>query len=367
MSSVDVAAEPSGILPATATQPASHRRALMTAARWALAAGAVGLLARLGHAGWPEISRAVGALLAGRSHVLALVLALEIAWTVALSQIARNSLLAVGGRLTSGHALRISTAGFTLSRVVPGGGAAGGVFAIREFVVLGNPLTTALGAMVISWTVATTSLASLVLAGTSIAALTDDVPLTYLVPSATALTVLVAVGFLAAWTLLNRGVRARALGLLERAAGRLGAGDRITSLAAALDDAADGLRARRRLVLAAAWAVLAWSADAAALWLVFASFGHRLTLTQLVLGYSFANLLNSAPELTPGWIGVFEATMTATYTALGVPVGIALVGVLSYRLVSFWLPVAAGVLPAIASLAAQRRSQHVHQLQEAST
>jgi uncharacterized protein (TIRG00374 family) len=347
------AVQPTKAALARAVGHRGHQRTARSVVRWVLAAAATGLLIRLGYASWAEISRAVGALVTGRSHLVALVVVLEVVWTVALSQVARNSVMAVGGRLTSGHALRISMAGFTLSRVVPGGGAAGGIFATRELVLLGNALPTALGAMIVSWTVATTSLASLVLAGTSVAAFTDDVPLAYLVPSAVVLMVLVGVGLLTAWALQDRDLRTRMLGWLERIASRLGASDRIRSLSSSFDGVAQGLRARRRLVSATAWSVLAWGSDAAALWLVFAAFGHRLTLTQLVLGYSFANLINSAPELTPGWIGVFEAAMISAYTALGVPGGIALVGVLSYRLVSFWMPVAFGVLPAISSLATQ--------------
>jgi hypothetical protein len=43
----------------------------------------------------------------GQSHLVALMVVLEVVWTAALSQIARISVMAVAGRLTSGHALRI--------------------------------------------------------------------------------------------------------------------------------------------------------------------------------------------------------------------------------------------------------------------
>jgi uncharacterized membrane protein YbhN (UPF0104 family) len=58
--------------------------------------------------------------------------------------------------------------------------------------------------------------------------------------------------------------------------------------------------------------------------------------------------------VTPGWIGVFEATLTATFVALGLASSAALGGVLLYRVLSFWLPTAAGVIRAVVSVRAAR-------------
>jgi uncharacterized protein (TIRG00374 family) len=356
--------EPDVVHPEAAPVSGSERSVLRPLLRFGLGLAATALLYRFVRDGWPEIRDAVRVLVTGQRHLLIAVAVLEVLWTVALSRLLVSAVRAVGGGVRGVDALRISMAGFTLSRVVPGGGAAGGIFATREIVLLGNPLSTALGAMVVSWTVATSVLATLVLAGTTVASLTDDVPLVYLVPSVTVLGVLVAVGLLVTWMVNDRGARVRILGAAGRVSAGTDLGPRVAALSASLDDVAEGLRSRRHLVTAAGWSMLAWASDAAALWLVFAAFGYRLSLTQLVLGYSFANLLNSAPELTPGWIGVFETAMTTTYTALGVPAGIALVGVVSYRVVSFWLPVAAGAPPALSSLARSRRSTSDETLQE---
>jgi uncharacterized protein (TIRG00374 family) len=380
--SVDVAASDGGTLPQDAgaslsatpmdrTGSASRRRRGTAVAkpvlRSILAAAGVALLVRLVLTGWPEIREAATVLLTSQLQLVAMVIALEVLWTLSLAQLLRNAVLAVGGSVDARQALRISMAGFALSRIVPGGGAAGGVFATRELVVLRNALATALGAMVVSWAVATTSLASLVLVGGTIAAATDELPLAYLIPSALALTALVGVAGLVMSLLRNRTVRLRVLGGLERLGRRVGADRHVRSVGASLDTVADRLTGRRRLAVAAAWSVTAWLADAAALWLVFAAFGHRLTLAQLVVGYTFANLLNSAPELTPGWIGVFEATAAAAYAALGVPAGIAVVAVISYRLVSFWLPVAAGVGPAVFSLKLGRAASGTEPRSDAAT
>ncbi|SFL55772.1 lysylphosphatidylglycerol synthase transmembrane domain-containing protein [Geodermatophilus ruber] len=54
---------------------------------------------------------------------------------------------------------------------------------------------------------------------------------------------------------------------------------------------------------------------------------------------------------TPGGVGGVEGAMVASFLAVGLPVGVALPAVLAFRLVTFWLPVPAG----LAALAWLRR------------
>lgn len=46
--------------------------------------------------------------------------------------------------------------------------------------------------------------------------------------------------------------------------------------------------------------------------------------------------------ITPGGLGVVEAVLTATLVGFGAPRGVAILGVISYRLVNFWLPIPLG-------------------------
>ena len=73
---------------------------------------------------------------------------------------------------------------------------------------------------------------------------------------------------------------------------------------------------------------------------------HRVFLSTLIAGYGVPLLLGRASFL-PGGIAVIEVAMTALYSALGVPPSTAVVVVLSYRLISFWLPAIAGIPLAI--------------------
>lgn len=79
----------------------------------------------------------------------------------------------------------------------------------------------------------------------------------------------------------------------------------------------------------------------------FLAVGHGLPFHVLLAGYGVPLLLGRASFL-PGGIAVVEVTMTALYGGLGVPANVAVVAVLTYRLISFWLPSLLGVPIAIA-------------------
>jgi uncharacterized protein (TIRG00374 family) len=78
----------------------------------------------------------------------------------------------------------------------------------------------------------------------------------------------------------------------------------------------------------------------------FLAAGHSVKLSLLLAGYGVPILLGRASFL-PGGIAVIEVAMAALYGGLGVPPSIAVVAVLTYRLISFWLPTAVGIPIAI--------------------
>jgi uncharacterized protein (TIRG00374 family) len=71
-----------------------------------------------------------------------------------------------------------------------------------------------------------------------------------------------------------------------------------------------------------------------------------LKISLLLAGYGVPILLGRASFL-PGGIAVIEVAMAALYGGLGVPASTAVVAVLTYRLISFWLPTAIGIPIAI--------------------
>ena len=99
----------------------------------------------------------------------------------------------------------------------------------------------------------------------------------------------------------------------------------------------------RRLAAAVVLAALRYVLDAGCLWVFLAAYGHVLHPAELLLAYSLANLVALVP-LTPGGLGLVEGVLVPMLVAFGAPDHAAVLGVLSWRLVQFWLPIPAGGL-----------------------
>ena len=97
-------------------------------------------------------------------------------------------------------------------------------------------------------------------------------------------------------------------------------------------------------------AVAYWGFDIAALGCSFRAFGGHPVVAVLVLGYFLGTLGSLLP--LPGGIGGVEGAMIGVFVAFGIPAGQALIAVLAYRAISFWLP----TLPGIAGYLALRRT-----------
>lgn len=125
---------------------------------------------------------------------------------------------------------------------------------------------------------------------------------------------------------------------LARRAGALGSTARC--LAKAPDTLGSGVRTAGDLVrqrrLALLGAVAYWGFDIAVLGVCFHAFGTVVPLAVLVVGYFLGTLGSLLP--LPGGVGGVEGGMIAAFVAFGVPAGSALIAVLAYRAISFWLP-----------------------------
>jgi len=83
--------------------------------------------------------------------------------------------------------------------------------------------------------------------------------------------------------------------------------------------------------------------DMLTLYLLFIAANHAVSPGILLVGYGFPQLLGKVTFL-PGGVGVVEGTMAVMYDSLGVPDPISLVVILTYRVISFWLPTLLGFL-----------------------
>jgi uncharacterized protein (TIRG00374 family) len=88
----------------------------------------------------------------------------------------------------------------------------------------------------------------------------------------------------------------------------------------------------------ALWPTANWLLDAAALWVFLAAYGHAMDPVALLLAYCIACLLAVLP-FTPGGLGIIEGVLISGLLGFGVPAGVAVLGVVSWRLFQFWAPI----------------------------
>ena len=135
--------------------------------------------------------------------------------------------------------------------------------------------------------------------------------------------------------------------LLRRADAAHGRLQRWLRRAAALPHALQsGLRAAlamlRRRDPSLLGALVGWAFDIGTLWASFQAFGHAPPIAVLVMGYYVGTLANALP--LPGGIGGVEGGMIGSFLAFGVNGSLAVLAVLAYRTISYWLPTVPGVI-----------------------
>lgn len=98
----------------------------------------------------------------------------------------------------------------------------------------------------------------------------------------------------------------------------------------------------RRRDLSTLGAVAGWGLDIGTLWASFRAFGESPNPAVLVMSYFVGTLGNLLP--LPGGIGGVEGGMIGSFLAFGVPGRLAVVAVLAYRTISYWLPTIPGAV-----------------------
>lgn len=111
------------------------------------------------------------------------------------------------------------------------------------------------------------------------------------------------------------------------------------SLHAGLRLAITSVKRRDRSLLGA---LVVWAFDIGVLWASFRAFGDSPPGAVLVMGYYVGTLGNAIP--IPGGVGGVEGGMIATFLAFGVSAQLAVIAVLAYRTISYWLPTIPGAI-----------------------
>lgn len=95
---------------------------------------------------------------------------------------------------------------------------------------------------------------------------------------------------------------------------------------------------RKRVII---WALVNWLVDACSLWVFIRAFGGTVGWDALIVSFGLANILSVIP-FTPGGLGIVEGVYIPTLTGFGLAGSTAAVGVLSYRVAQYWLPIFVG-------------------------
>ncbi|WP_250284408.1 lysylphosphatidylglycerol synthase transmembrane domain-containing protein [Frankia sp. CiP1_Cm_nod2] len=95
-----------------------------------------------------------------------------------------------------------------------------------------------------------------------------------------------------------------------------------------------------RLLLARAtlWAAANWLLAASSLWVFLYAYGYAASVDGLLVAYGLANVLAAVP-ISPGGLGIIEGVLVPTLVGFGSTRAVALLGVVTWRLANFWLPI----------------------------
>jgi uncharacterized protein (TIRG00374 family) len=263
--------------------------------------------------------------------------AVELLSVLAYAELTR-SLLPQDQRPSLRRTLEITLTTLGVSHLVPGGSAAGmslGYRLLTDAGVEADNVTFALG----SQSLGSAAVLNLILW----LALVVSIPLRGFNPlyAAAAVIGVFLFGLLGAAVLLATKGEDRVVRVVCRLLGwtRVVKVDRLAEL---LRGIADRLRAvladRAVLRRALLWATVNWLLDAAALGIFILAFRGWVGIDGLLISFGLANVLAAIP-ITPGGLGVVEATLTATLVGFGLARGVAVVAVVAYRLAQFWLPI----------------------------
>ena len=290
----------------------------------------------------PGLRNAVDQLSDVRPELLVLGLGLEIIALFCYSVMTRAALGPVGHHLSVLHLFRIQLSTRALSSLVPGGSAAGSALGFRLMVASGVPGPDA------GFALATAGLTSAVVLNFILwCGLIVSIPLRGVNPvygsAAIAGIILMGIAVAIIFGLIEGQERSEKI--LRSIARRLHlneerAGEAVRHIGGRMKELAGDKAMLRRLV---GWAAANWLIDAAALWVFLRAFGGSLTFDALIVAFGLANVLAAIP-LTPGGLGLVEGIYVPVLVGFGLTRATAVVGVVSYRVAQFWLPILIGGL-----------------------
>jgi putative heme transporter len=308
-------------------------------ARWALVAvgvvaAAVALRGRV-----PPLAEIAAAATGARPRWF---LAAAVAQAVSVSMFGyqqQRLLRAFGVSIGIGRLTAITYARSAISISLPAGSAVSAGWAFRQFRARGASQRTATTVVVLSGVVSIGALVALAAAGAAVnlSATRSGPPVAVGVAAVGVAMVGVAVVAGLFRDRFRRGTRTR----ITRGRGRFPAVANLVEPVRAAARAAAAIR-RRDWLAAAAFAAMNWVADLLCLFAATRAVGLSLPVLALGGGYLAVQVVRQVP-LTPGGVGVIEASLMVALVSAGAAQAPAAAAVLIYRIVSCWAIVPIGL------------------------
>ena len=306
----------------------------------ALAAGVFGLLPRLG-----GLTRDAAGLRHARPGFVAAAIVAQAVSLGCYALLYRRVLASLGARLRFRLAAEVTLSTFLISHVTPFGSATGTLLNVSTLEEEGIAASTTGEAIGLTSLVSTVALIALF--GTGLVATAGrHVSATYLRIAGIAFVLVVLVLAIALLVGAHPGIA-------ERAARRAASWAR--HVRPSIDPEKVAQTSKRLVVLARSaltgraflesygFASADLLFDLLSLDLMFLAFRYQPGFGPLAVAYAAANIASAIP-ITPGGLGVIEVTLVAITVGFGAPRATAVIAVLGYRVVNYWLPLPPGAV-----------------------
>jgi uncharacterized protein (TIRG00374 family) len=256
-------------------------------------------------------------------------------------------------RPSLGVVVRVDVAGVGVTNIIPAGGAIALALRYRLLARAGSSASTIVGGIAVEVILSNLLLGAVFALGL-ILSLASLPPSPYYQYAGIFIVAVFGTAAIALAVAVRR--RERVAGIVRSATRRLPESWRARAVRF-VDDAVGSVAVlaldRRRFAAAVFWGAVNWLLDAAALWVLLAAFGYAAAPGQLLLVYGLVGILAIVP-ITPGGLGVVEGAMVPLLVALGSTSEVAILGVIAWRLLQFWMPMPLGALSALSLVARPR-------------
>jgi uncharacterized protein (TIRG00374 family) len=261
------------------------------------------------------------------------------------AQLYRRVLAALGAKLRFRLAADVTLASFFVSHLTPFGSATGTLVNVSALEADGIEATTTGEAIALTSLMSTVALIALFGTG-FVATAGRHVSRQYLLIAAVALFLVSAVLAVVFVLGAHPAIAGRAGRRAARVARHLRPGidpEQAAQTSSRLASLARSALSRRAFLAGFGLASADLLFDLLSLDLMFLALRYQPGFGPLAVAYAAANIASAIP-VTPGGLGVIEVTMVAVIVGFGAPRATAVLAVLGYRIVNYWLPLLPGAV-----------------------